>query len=116
MSSRNNLLTIDERQRAPVLARTMRWISSSIRGGRDDYASVVEDASDQLRAAGLQPDEIYIRDANTLQAITSESEQAVILVSAFLGQARLIDNQVVELQSESKEDSDEVPSTTESSE
>lgn len=47
MSSRNNLLTIDERQRAPVLARTMRWISSTIRGGRDDYASVVEDASDR---------------------------------------------------------------------
>lgn len=116
MSSRNNLLTIDERQRAPVLARTMRWISSTIRGGRDDYASVVEDASDQLRAAGLQPDEIYIRDANTLQAITSESEQAVILVSAFLGQARLIDNQVVELQGESKEECDEASSTQESSE
>ena len=27
MSSRNGLLTIDERQRAPVLARTMRWIT-----------------------------------------------------------------------------------------
>lgn len=37
MSSRNNLLTLDERQRAPVLARTMRWISSAIRGGRVDY-------------------------------------------------------------------------------
>ncbi|MFA0500383.1 pantoate--beta-alanine ligase, partial [Vibrio sp. 10N.222.46.A1] len=35
MSSRNSNLTIDERQRAPVLARTMRWISSAIRGGRD---------------------------------------------------------------------------------
>ncbi|PMJ10343.1 pantoate--beta-alanine ligase, partial [Vibrio splendidus] len=51
MSSRNSNLTIDERQRAPVLARTMRWISSAIRGGRDDYASVIEDATDQLRAA-----------------------------------------------------------------
>ncbi|MCL9781056.1 pantoate--beta-alanine ligase [Vibrio sp. S4M6] len=113
MSSRNNLLTIDERQRAPVLARTMRWVSSSIRSGRDDYASIVEDASDQLRAAGLQPDEIYIRDAQTLQAITSDSEQAVILVSAFLGQARLIDNLIVELTSESKEGSDEASETAE---
>ncbi len=104
MSSRNGLLTMDERQRAPVLARTMRWISSAIRGGRDDYASVIEDASDQLRAAGLQPDEIYIRDARTLQAVTTESSQAVILMSAFLGQARLIDNQVVEMVIESKEE------------
>ncbi|MCG9749070.1 pantoate--beta-alanine ligase [Vibrio brasiliensis] len=104
MSSRNGLLTIDERQRAPVLARTMRWISSAIRGGRDDYASVIEDASDQLRAAGLQPDEIFIRDARTLQVISAESTQAVILMSAFLGKARLIDNQVVELAVEAKEE------------
>ncbi|QPK03447.1 pantoate--beta-alanine ligase [Vibrio kanaloae] len=104
MSSRNSNLTFDERQRAPVLARTMRWISSAIRGGRDDYASVIEDAADQLRAADLQPDEIFICDAKTLQAITSESTQAVILMSAFLGKTRLIDNQVLDLVTETKEE------------
>ncbi|MBU2896368.1 pantoate--beta-alanine ligase [Vibrio hepatarius] len=104
MSSRNNLLTMDERQRAPVLARTMRWISSAIRGGRDDYASVIEDANDQLRAAGLQPDEIFIRDSQNLASVTTETTQAVILMSAFLGQARLIDNQVVDLTVETKEE------------
>ena len=104
MRSRNSNLTIDERQRAPVLARTMRWISSAIRGGRDDYASVIEDATDQLRAADLQPDEIFICDAKTLQAITSESTQAVILMSAFLGKTRLIDNQVLDLVTETKEE------------
>ncbi|OEF91428.1 pantoate--beta-alanine ligase [Vibrio splendidus] len=104
MSSRNSNLTIDERQRAPVLARTMRWISSAIRGGRDDYASVIEDATDQLRAADLQPDEIFICDAKTLQAITAESTQAVILMSAFLGKTRLIDNQVLDLVTETKEE------------
>ncbi|OBT00624.1 pantoate--beta-alanine ligase [Vibrio tasmaniensis] len=104
MSSRNSNLTIDERQRAPVLARTMRWISSAIRGGRDDYASIIEDATDQLRAADLQPDEIFICDAKTLQAITSESTQAVILMSAFLGKTRLIDNQVLDLVTETKEE------------
>ncbi|MBE4606555.1 pantoate--beta-alanine ligase [Vibrio navarrensis] len=106
MSSRNGLLTLDERQRAPVLARTMRWISSAIRGGRDDYASIIEDANDQLRAADLQPDEIFIRDARTLQAINADTTQAVILMSAFLGKARLIDNQVVELNKESKEEAE----------
>lgn len=104
MSSRNGNLTIDERQRAPVLARTMRWISSAIRGGRDDYSSVIEDATDQLRAADLQPDEIFICDARTLQSITSDTTQAVILMSAFLGKTRLIDNQVLELAVETKEE------------
>mgnify|MGYP003885658397 CR=1 FL=1 len=113
MSSRNGLLTLDQRQRAPVLARTMRWISSAIRGGRDDYASIIEDASDQLRAAGLHPDEIFIRDARTLQPIGSESTQAVILMSAFLGKARLIDNQVVDMIVETKESDDSEPSSEE---
>ncbi|KJR27961.1 pantoate--beta-alanine ligase [Vibrio sp. S234-5] len=112
MSSRNGLLTIDERQRAPVLARTMRWISSAIRGGRDDYASIIEDANDQLRAADLQPDEIFIRDARTLQAINADTTQAVILMSAFLGKARLIDNQVVELNKESKEEAEPTAATS----
>ncbi|CAM3562098.1 pantoate--beta-alanine ligase [Vibrio aquimaris] len=115
MSSRNNLLTMDERQRAPVLARTMRWISSAIRGGRDDYASIIEDASDQLRAAGLQPDEIFIRDANSLGVVSTETTQVVILMSAFLGQARLIDNQVVDLTTDTKEEAN-VESSSESAE
>lgn len=106
MSSRNGLLTIDERQRAPVLARTMRWISSAIRGGRDDYASIIEDASDQLRAAGLQPDEIFIRDARTLLPVSIDTTQAVILMSAFLGKARLIDNQTVDMNADGEDSSD----------
>ncbi|WP_120513345.1 pantoate--beta-alanine ligase [Photobacterium salinisoli] len=105
MSSRNGYLTVDERQRAPVLAKTMRWISSQIRGGRRDFDEVVLDANDQLRAAGLEPDEIYIRDARTLQVVGEETTQAVILMSAFLGKARLIDNQVIELASVSADTS-----------
>ncbi|GAL10516.1 pantoate-beta-alanine ligase [Vibrio astriarenae] len=63
----------------------------------------MEDANDQLRAAGLNPDEIFIRDSRTLQAITPESKQAVILMSAFLGNVRLIDNQILDLSSEKDE-------------
>ncbi|MGB2079050.1 MAG: pantoate--beta-alanine ligase [Vibrio sp.] len=97
MSSRNNLLTLSERQRAPVLARTMRWISGQIRAGRNDWASLIEDASDQLRAADLIPDEIFIRDAQTLQLPSESSSKLVILMAAFLGKARLIDNLVVDV-------------------
>ncbi|SJN54066.1 Pantothenate synthetase [Vibrio ruber DSM 16370] len=111
MSSRNNLLTLDERQRAPVLARTMRWISSAIRGGRRDFDTIIEDAIDQLRAADLEPDEIFIRDARTLLPVTESSKQAVILMSAFMGKVRLIDNQVVELARESKEASKNIDET-----
>ncbi|MCE0493356.1 pantoate--beta-alanine ligase [Vibrio salinus] len=97
MSSRNSLLTLDERQRAPVLARTMRWMSSAIRGGRNDFESIIEDASDQLRAADLQTDQIHICDAVTLKPATEETKHIVILMAAFLGHVRLIDNLVIEL-------------------
>ena len=82
MSSRNGNLTVDERQRAPVLARTMRWINNQMRGGRNDYDELIVDANDQLRAAGLQPDKSFIRDAVTLLPITDTTQQAVILMSA----------------------------------
>ncbi|PNH96807.1 pantoate--beta-alanine ligase [Vibrio diazotrophicus] len=100
MSSRNNLLSLNERQRAPVLARTMHWISSALRGGRRDYDSIVVDAQDQLRAAGLEPDQIFIRDSRTLLPASEETKQVVILMSAFLGKVRLIDNKVVDFVSE----------------
>lgn len=103
MSSRNNLLTIDERQRAPVIYKTMRWISSAIRGGRTDHADIILDAKDQLRAADFQPDEIFIKDAKTLKDIDEKSTQIVILMAAFLGSVRLIDNLVIELYPESRE-------------
>ncbi len=77
MSSRNNNLTVDERQRAPVLAKTMRWMSAQMRNGRRDLDDLIEDAHDQLRAAGLKPDEFYIRDASSLAQISEESRQAV---------------------------------------
>ncbi|RZP54492.1 pantoate--beta-alanine ligase, partial [Vibrio vulnificus] len=58
---------------------------------------------------------IFIRDARTLQAVNAESTQAVILMSAFLGKARLIDNQVVELVKYSKEEVDSTESESENS-
>ncbi|TOJ96946.1 pantoate--beta-alanine ligase, partial [Vibrio parahaemolyticus] len=55
---------------------------------------------------------IFIRDARTLQVITPETTQAVILMSAFLGQARLIDNQTVDMVVESKDETESNDGTT----
>ena len=42
-------------------------------------------------------DDIQIRDADTLLELTDASQRAVILMAAWLGQARLIDNRIVTL-------------------
>ncbi|SAC99160.1 pantoate--beta-alanine ligase [Enterobacter cloacae] len=54
-------------------------------------------AEQALNEKGLRADDVQIRDADTLLALTETSKRAVILVAAWLGQARLIDNKVVEL-------------------
>ncbi|MCY1465152.1 Pantothenate synthetase [compost metagenome] len=46
----------------------------------------------QLEAAGLRPDYLEIRHAQNLRPATPEDRDLVILVAAFLGTTRLIDN------------------------
>ncbi|ORU04466.1 pantoate--beta-alanine ligase, partial [Klebsiella pneumoniae] len=46
---------------------------------------------------GFRADDIQIRDADTLLELTDASQRAVILMAAWLGQARLIDNRIVTL-------------------
>ena len=54
-------------------------------------------AEQALNDKGLRADDVQIRDGDTLLELSDSSKRAVILVAAWLGQARLIDNKVVEL-------------------
>lgn len=63
----------------------------------DHLPSLVAQASQRLDKAGFRTDAIDIVDAATLEAATDQSEQLVILMAAYLGKARLIDNRVVTL-------------------
>ncbi len=45
----------------------------------------------------FRADDMQIRDADTLLELTEASKRAVILMAAWLGRARLIDNKIVEL-------------------
>lgn len=97
LSSRNGYLTVAERALAPELARTMNWIAEQIEAGDHHLPSLVAQASQRLDKAGFRTDAIDIVDAATLEAATDQSEQLVILMAAYLGKARLIDNRVVTL-------------------
>ena len=54
-------------------------------------------ASQRLDNAGFRTDAIDIVDATTLESATDKSRHLVILMAAYLGKARLIDNRVVML-------------------
>ncbi|ART80251.1 pantoate--beta-alanine ligase [Oceanisphaera avium] len=97
LSSRNGYLTAAELALAPQLARTMHHIAQQIREGSRDFTALINSARAQLNAHGFRTDAIDIVDATHLLAVDEHSTAVVILMAAFLGNARLIDNQVVSL-------------------
>ncbi len=97
LSSRNGYLTSDERKIAPQLAKIMNQLAVRLTQGERHVEQLLADCAEQLRAAGFTPDELFIRDAKNLRDLSVESTSAVILMAAWLGKARLIDNQEVDL-------------------
>jgi len=97
LSSRNGYLTADERKLAPVLSQVMHQMATQLENGERHVDEIIEAASEALLAQGLRPDGLAICDAETLQPLTVDSQRAVVLMAAWLGKARLIDNQTVDL-------------------
>ncbi|WP_340618416.1 pantoate--beta-alanine ligase [Xenorhabdus entomophaga] len=97
LSSRNNLLSAEEKKIAPLLNKAMQCIAERLRNGERDTERLIELTSVHLREEGFMPDELFIRDAENLAPLTAQSKKAVILMAAWLGQTRLIDNQQVDL-------------------
>ncbi|BEN32086.1 pantoate--beta-alanine ligase [Serratia marcescens] len=97
LSSRNGYLTAEERKIAPQLSKIMNALAQQLANGERHVEEMLEQTAEQLRAAGFTPDELFIRDADSLQPLTVDSQRAVVLMAAWLGKARLIDNQQVDL-------------------
>ncbi|SMN13930.1 Pantoate--beta-alanine ligase [Bathymodiolus heckerae thiotrophic gill symbiont] len=83
MSTRNQYLSVDERNIAPQLYKTLH----QLRQGELDRKS----ASKQLQRY-FKLDYLEILDANTLKQITDNTSKIAILCAVFLGSTRLIDN------------------------
>ncbi|MBV6820945.1 pantoate--beta-alanine ligase [Rahnella sp. PD12R] len=97
LSSRNGYLTPEERKIAPQLNKIMNALAERLSQGERHVEEMLQETAQQLREAGFTPDELFIRDAKTLQELSVDSTSAVILMAAWLGKARLIDNQEVDL-------------------
>ncbi|ATF94112.1 Pantothenate synthetase [Cedecea neteri] len=97
LSSRNGYLTADQRKIAPGLSKVMNSLADKLRGGDRDTEEMLILAATELNEKGFRSDDLQIRDADTLLELSTESKRAVILMAAWLGQARLIDNITVDL-------------------
>lgn len=97
LSSRNQYLSADERAVAPVLSQTLQALAGKLaQASIIDYDALIDDAKATLTQAGFVVDylEIYNRQ---LQTVSQADKALVILVAAWLGKARLLDNLEVDL-------------------
>lgn len=97
LSSRNGYLTAEERKIAPQLSKIMNALAEKLGNGERHLDELLKQTAEKLRAIGFIPDELFIRDADTLKPLMINSQRAVVLMAAWLGKARLIDNQLVDL-------------------
>ncbi len=97
LSSRNGYLTADQRKIAPGLYKVLSAVAEKLAAGDRQLDEIIAIAEQELNEKGFRADDIQIRDADTLLELTDASQRAVILMAAWLGQARLIDNRIVTL-------------------
>jgi pantoate--beta-alanine ligase len=92
MSSRNALLSSDERRKAPQLHATLVHCAAALRNG-ETVGQALARARDDLAGIGFSVDYIEARHAETLAPVAGLDDGPVrLLAAAKLGATRLIDN------------------------
>jgi pantoate--beta-alanine ligase len=92
LSSRNAYLSRDDRARALALSRSLFEARDAARRGERDTAALCARARERLAAAEVRADYVEIRHPETLVPVTRAEPGSVMLVAAFVGTTRLIDN------------------------
>lgn len=90
MSSRNRYLSVSEKEIAAELYQVLVTISAAIKTGRRDYHQLETDAVEHLQNKGFKTEYLNIRNAIDLDE--PKEDDLIVLVAAWLGKARLIDN------------------------
>ena len=91
-SSRNNLLSEENRKKASQLFKLMHEMKDKAMQKTSSFKEIEEDAVSLLNASGWRVDYLTIRSAQSLKTPVFNENQMVILGAATLGSVRLIDN------------------------
>ena len=93
LSSRNVLLSPEERRQALVLSRSLFAAQAAVRQGERDAEKVRAEIESQIRTAPLAVvDYVAACDPDTLEPLARIAGRAVALAAARFGATRLIDN------------------------
>ena len=94
MSSRNILLTPDDKLHALILSKTLNWLKANF--NRHNITTLKKEAEQMINAEpGVELDYFAIADGDTLHPADEGAKSIVALVAAKVGNTRLIDNVVL---------------------
>jgi pantoate--beta-alanine ligase len=96
LSSRNQYLNAEERSIAPGLHRCLVAVGERLRNGERDFAQLEAEAGKLLKNQGFKPQYLRICAAD-LSAPAVTGVEWVVLVAAYLGATRLIDNLLIKI-------------------
>lgn len=97
LSSRNVNLTPEERRKAPVLFRALRWGGAEILEGRRDPESLRRGMAARIAAVTAAPlDYLAVVHPETLEPVPSADPPVLLALAIRFSKARLIDNLLVE--------------------
>jgi len=98
LSSRNQYLSESERQTAPILQQELQYLAKQITDNKQPLEVLLTAAHERITGAGFIIDYLEVKTTE-LTAVDDESindhQVLVILVAAWLGRARLLDNRLV---------------------
>jgi pantoate--beta-alanine ligase len=97
MSSRNALLSPEERARATVLHRSLLALRNALSGGERDPAAARARAVAELASAEIEPEYLELVSPDTLSPVQQLEGDVLAVVAARLGTTRLIDNELIHL-------------------
>jgi pantoate--beta-alanine ligase len=92
LSSRNVLLSADERTQATALYRALRAVQAAVAAGERDPDAATAAGHAELTAARIEPEYLAIVAADTMEPLTSIEGDVLVAVAARVGSVRLIDN------------------------
>ncbi len=92
LSSRNAYLSPDEHARAVALSRALFEARDRVAAGERDAAALRERVRERIASAGARIDYVEVVHPETLAPVADAAPGSVVLVAAFVGNTRLIDN------------------------
>jgi pantoate--beta-alanine ligase len=96
LSSRNALLSSDERARALSLYRALSAAAELATTGERSPEALLNEARAAMASFAVEPEYLALVDPDTLEPITRLDEPALLAVAANVGATRLIDNLILD--------------------